>query len=89
LWQCTQTLLYAFGQQGRVKYFKNKLHMFLLLQVTTKWLILPFIDHLNTTSPDVTVPNYCISHHFPVLFSMTMKNKPVKGCHEHIKECRT
>ena len=31
------------------------------------------------------MPNYCKSDHFPVLFSRTLKNKPVKGCHEHIK----
>ena len=47
------------------------------------------IDHLYTSRPDlicnVTVPNYCISDHFPVLFSRTLKNKPVKGCHKHIK----
>jgi len=31
------------------------------------------------------VANYCISDHFPVLFTRTLKTKQVKGCHEHIK----
>jgi len=47
------------------------------------------IDHLYTTRPEliaeVNVANYCLSDHFPVLFTRTLKTKQVKGCHEHIK----
>ena len=43
------------------------------------------VDTQASSNIQSNVPNYCISDHFPVLFSRTLKNKPVKGCHEHIK----